>query len=209
MTLSYEDARDLLGVDFITPEEIAAARGVKYGKRRSGFFRNAMPPRETLEACLAQWGDGAALLVPGPPKPMSLLDVRELNPDYFYDKTHGWYAKHGEQIFAIRDVALPAWLMLRKGPVPGSMGHGRDAQLKLLTPSEERPNIGGFTWGVTTYAAVRGIRLFGSTYARTSSVSMDGSVVGAGGFDKGLHIWDWGNGQAYPHLGLATSWKLG
>lgn len=202
---AYERARLILGKDFISAEEIALARKLDYSDEQLQMFQNTLPGEDVLV-----WlRDNGYTLVAGPPKQMSLLEIRDLNPAYFYVKTGGWY----EQKFSYEDLVQATWLGLRKDIVHNSASLSWDDQQKLITGVERVPNAGEFVWGITTYKAVRGIYLFERMYARTSSVS-DGSRVFLGGFDQsGLDVYD-GCWSGRCDLGVASArifnpvWRL-
>ncbi len=85
----YGLAESILGADFITPEEVAKSRkGVAYTDDQLSQFGDTVPSQEVLEWCR----DNGYMLIAGPSRPMSLLEVRSLKKDYFYSKEGGWYA---------------------------------------------------------------------------------------------------------------------
>ncbi|MFH2062942.1 MAG: hypothetical protein ABIJ46_02190, partial [bacterium] len=108
-------AREILGDDFISPEEIAAVRGLTYSAEQVAELERTLPDRETLEWLRAN----GYYLVAGSPREMSLLDIRELERSYFYSQVGGWYANESEA-FARDEKVTCRWYMLRKGIVPNS-----------------------------------------------------------------------------------------
>lgn len=196
-------AREILGQDFISPEEIAAARGLTYSTEQIAELERTLPNRETLE-----WlKRNDYYLVAGSPREMSLLDVRGLERSYFYSKTDGWYANESEA-FARNEKVTCRWYMLRKGIVPNSTRKTWSEQKDLLSDLETAPMAVEKIWGMTVYKAVRGIYLLGSIYGRTSSVDSDGNRVYVGNFDDdGLRVDDWDDTDRYGTLGVASSRK--
>lgn len=171
MTHSYDLARHILGNDFISPKEVMSARdGVVYTDKQLTQFGETVPSQEVLEWCR----DNGYMLVAGPNRPMSLLEVRALRKDYFYSKEVGWYA---EQAFARNDKAETRWIMLRKEPVPQSTSKNWNEQQALLSDDEVTPNVAEVAWCVTTYKAVRNTYLLPSFYVRTSSLDSGGRHV--------------------------------
>ena len=199
----YALAREILGDDFISPEEIAAARGLTYTDDQIAELESTLPDRETLE-----WlRRNDFMLVAGSPREMSLLDIRELERSYFYSKEGGWYNNETEK-FARNDKVTCRWLMLCKGIVPNSTSKTWGEQEKLLSDLEVVPNAAEQVWGMTVYKAVRGVYLLGGLYARTSSVGSDGYRVGVGYFDGyGLLVGHWGDSGRDSHIGVASSRK--
>ena len=199
----YELASAILGKDFITPEEISSARpGIVYTEAQLEEFESTLPSREELD-----WlRDNGFMLVAGPPRPMSLLEIRDIKNEYLYSKTGGWYSNDKEK-FSRDDKAVTKWLKLRKGPVPNSTKKNWSEQQPLLSDIEYVPNAAETTWSVTSYKAVRGVYLLPNVYVRTSSLGSGGARVSVGSFDaKGLSVDYWG-GSRSEQLGLASARK--
>ena len=199
----YDLARTILGKDFITPEDIAVARGLTYSEEQLQYFAETLPSEEVL-----QWlRENGFVLVAGTPNPMSLLEVRNLNAQLFYSKEGGWYAEQ-KQKFSRDDKVVSEWLMLRKGIVPKSTSKTWDEQQKLLTEVEYVPNAPETTWGETTYKKVRNTWLFSNIYARTSSVVSVGYRVYVGySANGGVLVNGYWDDDRYDFLGLASARK--
>jgi len=200
----YTLAREILGDDFISPEEIAEARGLTYTDEQIEELGSSLPSQEVLEWCR----DNDYILVAGPPKAMSLLDIRELERSHFYSKQGGWYSNEDEA-FARNDKAETRWLVIRKTPVPNSTRKNWEEQQALLSDVEITPNIAELVWTLTTYKAVRDTYLLPSLYARTSSVDSDGNRVHVGIFGRdGLDVGNWLVGSRYSSLGVSAARKF-
>lgn len=200
----YTVARQILGKDFIAPEEIAAVRGgITYNPEQLLELGDTVPSTEVLEWCR----DNGFMVVAGPSRPMSLLDIRELERSHFYFKTEGWYANPNE-VFARNDKAICRWLLIRKEPISGSTSKTWDEQTKLLSDLEAVPNVAEQVWTMTTYKAVRGIYPLSSIYVRTSSVGSGGGRVHVGRFDgDGLSVFSWSGHDRRGFLGVSSSRK--
>ena len=197
-------ARSILGNDFIAPEDIAKARhGIVYTPEEIARLCKTLPNRKEL-----QWlRDNGFMLVAGPPRSMSLLEIRDIKNEYLYSKTGGWYSNDKEK-FSRDDKTTTKWLKLRKGPVPNSTKKNWNEQQPLLSDVEYVPNAAEATWSVTSYKAVRGVYLLPNVYVRTSSLDSDGHRVGVGYFDaEGLHVNDDWDDRRDDHLGLASARK--
>jgi len=171
----YLLAYNVLGDDFITPEEIARARGLTYSDEVLKRYEKTLPSSEELRWCK----ENGFLLTAGTPQEMSLLEIRDLNPRLFYSQTDGWYS---EERFAREDKVGVYWLAVRKSPVPNSMSKTWDEQQELVVEPETVPNAPEAVWAVTTYKEVRNIFLLPDVYARTSSVDSGGCRVDVGLF---------------------------
>jgi hypothetical protein len=148
------------------------------------------------------------MLVAGPPKAMSILDIRALHKPFFYSKEGGWYAERSEK-FARNDKAEPVWIALRKEPVADSRNKDWNEQQALVTDPMVVPNAAEAAWGVTTYKAVRGVYLLPNVYVRTSSVVSDGDRVGVGDFDDiGLFVYCYWDDFRLSFLGVSASRKF-
>lgn len=200
---SYDLVRNILGKDFISPEEIAIARKLTYDDDVLRHFAETLPSEEVL-----QWlRDNGFTLIAGPPSPMSLLEVRNLNAQLFYTKSGGWYEKPKEE-FSRNDKVVTEWLMLRKGIVPNSTSKTWEERQGLLTDVEYVPNVAEMTWGETTYKEVRKTWLFPNIYARTSSVGSDGYRVYVGySADGGVGVGSVWDDRRNGLLGLASARK--
>jgi hypothetical protein len=197
----YSLAQSILGVDFITPEEIMKATAVVYSKKQLASLHGAIPPEDVLRWCK----EHNFAVVAAPLNPINLLNVRALDNSLFYSKEGGWYA---EQKFASENKTGPGWLMIRKDPVPNSTRKTWDEQNKLISGVERVPNAAEVSWLVTTYFKVRGVRLFESIYVRCSDLDSDGDRVGVGRFGAGGLGVDgiWG-GRRDERLGVASARK--
>lgn len=200
----YSAARQILGDDFIVPGEIMAVRpGVVYNPKQLLELGNTVPSREVLKWCR----DNGFMVVAGPARPTSLLDIRELKRSHFYIQEGGWLADDTET-FARNDKATCRWLVLSKEPVPGSTNKTWNEQRKLLSNLEVTPNVAEQVWGLTTYKVVRDVYLLTSLYVRTSTVDSHGCRVGVGDFDEGgLGVHGWDVDDRYDYLGVSSSRK--
>lgn len=196
----YRDVNEILGKDFISPEDVMNSRkGITYTKEQLAQFGKTVPAQEILEWCR----DNNFMLVAGPNRPMSLLEIRTMENGYFYSKEGGWYA---DQKFSQKDKVETKWYMIRKNPVPESTSKKWEGQQLLISDVETVPNSAEFTWAITTYKAVRDVYLFGGIYARTSSLVLDGDHVYVGFFgDKGLDVYDGWDGCCDNGLGLSVA----
>jgi hypothetical protein len=201
---NYQRARDILGDDFISPQEVDEARGTSYTEAQLASLASTLPSKEVL-----QWArDNGFAVVAGPPSEMSILDVHELSTDLFYSKNDPWFANK-RQKFARSDTVGTTWLVIRKDPVPNSTRKTWSEQQELLSEVEYTLNVAEAVWFFTTYAVVRGVRLVSNVYVRTSSSAGSfGARVHVGGFDEqGLGVsyyWDVVRGD---FIGMASARK--
>lgn len=200
----YELVRTILGKDFISPEDVMNSRkGITYTEEQLAQFGETVPAQEILEWCR----DNNFMLVAGPNRPMSLLEIRTMKNGYFYSKEGGWYAEQ-KQKFSQNDKVETKWYMIRKDIVPESTSKNWDEQHALIADTEFVPNAPEFVWAITTYKAVRGIYLFGGIYTRTSSLDSVGNHVLVGYFDdEGLDVNNDWDSDRDGNLGLSVARK--
>lgn len=184
----YDQARTILGSDFISPQEITKSRGVIYTDEQLAKLGDTLPGVEALQWCR----DNDMILVAGPPTAMSLLQIRTLNSSYFHSKdpskdNAAWY-DDAKQKFAREDKTEPVWIALRKEPVPDSLGRNWSEQNALVAAPMTVPNAAEAAWCLTNYSAIRGVFLLPSLYVRTSSMDSVGNRVDVG------HVGDFGGG---------------
>ena len=200
----YALARMILGKDFISPEEIAKSRGLVYTDEQIARFGETLPSQEALEWCR----DKRAVLMAGPPRGMSTLDIRALHNAYFYSKESGWYANE-EQKFARNDKAEPVWIAFLKEPIEGSFSRDWSEQKALVAEPMIVPNAAEELWCLTTYKAVRGIHLLPNCYVRVSSVGSDGDRVRVGHFDgAGIGVYSGWDDDRRSDLGVSAVRKF-
>ena len=185
----YELAALILGDDFITPEKVAKAYGKRYSDEQLKHLAESLPTEKAL-----QWYRiHGYMLVPGPPKEMNLLEVRDLNKN-FYSQNNGWYAESNQKFATDETVKSGEWLAIRKDEVPSSFNKTWRRQQELLAEDEHVPNATEVSYAVTVYHKIHGIYLLHDKYVRTTSVSAEGNHVFVGGFDENglvfIHYWD-------------------
>lgn len=199
----YSLAQSILSMDFITPEEVSSARpSIVYTVEQITALAESLPSEDVLKWCK----DNGYAVMPAPPTAMSLLDVREIQSAHFYSKTGREYA---DEKFARKDKTSFGWTAVKKTPISGSVSKTWNEQNKLLSAFEKVPNAADMSWFITTYFEVRDVRLFESSYVRTSSLDSDGDRVSVGRFDaRGLFVSYYWDGSRSGILGLSSGRKF-
>ncbi len=199
---AYMEAHNVLGDDFITPEEVAVLRGLSYTKKQLEFFSETVPGVSTL-----LWlKEHNYALIPGPSHPLGLKEVQSLTPPLFFGVNNSW---HDEHPFSRFEKVETRWIAIHKTEISGSLYKNLKEQLGLLQNMERVPSVVEMAWFITTYYEVRDIRLFEKIRVRTSSVSWWGDPVYIGLFDA----WGIFTYAGNPHFisngfGLASAFKL-
>ena len=193
----FSTAKELLGASPVyTPEDVESVFGVTYSSEQRDALASIPFSEETLRACA-----GTHVLFPG--YGLSLLDIRERHSNLFFAKTGGWF---GQEQHAFSRVPVPVrWHLLRMEPVPESFLKSWQEQQTLLLPDEEVPSAATVTFATMLHFKVTGVRLFKSSYVRTSDVDADGFRVFVGLFvDDGFDVYSvWDDRRAV--LGLASA----
>ena len=201
---NYNLAKIILGKDFISPEAITKTRGLSYTKEQLVAFGDTLPAQEMLEWCR----DNGMMLVAGPPKSMSLLDVRSVKVDYFYSEQIGWYTESIEK-FARTNKVETVWIAFRKEPVANSFYKNWLEQSKLVEAPMVVPNAAETVWGLTVYKAVWGKPPVPNLYMRTSCRDSSGQCVAVGYFgNEGIYVGSGGNSECRFDLGVASARKF-
>lgn len=189
----YALAREILGADFLSPEEVAnSVKGIIYTDEQLIHFGDTLPTQDILKWCR----DNSMMLVPGPPTAMTMLDVRDVHYDFFFhllereeDIRICWYDDTSQKFACIDKVEALTWIAFRKELVEDSLDKTWEEQVVLVLDPMMVPNAAEVTWALTTYKAVRDICLFEWVHVRTSSLDAGGCHVVIGGFDTdGLSV---------------------
>lgn len=167
----YALAQSILGIDFITPEEVTKARpSIVYTAEQITALVGSLPSEDVLKWCK----ENDYAVMPAPPNPMSVFDVREILSVNFNLNTRGLRADTGS---THEKKTSFGWLMLKKTPVANSTSITWNEQNKLLSKLEGVPNAAEMSWFITTYFEVRGVRLLEMVYVRTSSTGSGGGHI--------------------------------
>jgi hypothetical protein len=184
----YTVAREILGRDFIPPEEFSKQGGLPYTAKQRLAFRLTLPPRDVLQWC----HENDYVVVAGPNRPMSLLEVEGSFSSYFYDISRvppgswvheNWLHSPDEKVVQNEKVET-VWILVRKTAVPGSENQTWQDQVKLLSSVERVPRAVEVSWAVMVYKFVHDENLFEKGFVRTSTISADGLHVNVGGFGQ-------------------------
>lgn len=154
-------AREILGEDFLGPEEITAAHGFTYSSEYVESLKNKIPKKSFLVTL----HKNGFILIAGPETALSAQDLCHKNPELFIGETA---QRVGAQNIGLHNPETPqkvnpGWLALRKGPVPGSFDTAWNElkyfhvnYLNEYVPDEEyAPTIAQAIWGFGTYKILR------------------------------------------------------
>ncbi|HET8580897.1 MAG TPA: hypothetical protein VFL98_00300 [Candidatus Paceibacterota bacterium] len=175
----YVFAAMILKDDFISPEAVMRARSLAYSDgQREALARSLPSPDE-----IAWYRANDMLLMPGPPRAMSLIEIRALNPDYFYfdvmlmgaGREHAWY---DEEPFARSERAgASGWIAFSTAALPDSFERTHEAEEANSVRPLMAFNVAEVAWVLSTYRAVRGTSLLEGTDILTASRHSNGRSV--------------------------------
>lgn len=162
--VTYDLAFTILRCDFIPPEHIARAKMRTYSSKQLQRFADTLPSEKIL-----YWlRDNGFMLVAGPSKPMTLMDIHWLNRELFWWEKGAWYTTE-KHPFSREDKVGVEWLALRKEVIPHSLNSDMDEQMQFLSEDEYLPNVAEVVWGLVVHRRVRNYNILIDTYVRTAS----------------------------------------
>lgn len=134
---------------------------------------------------------------------LSLLEVRAMFPECFYDQT--WYKR---ELFAAERIAAGEWEVSLE-PAKDSFSKTWDGQQKCLSEGEVVPPAAVLVYAMCKHFKDTGERAFKNVWVRTSALGSEGDRVRVGVFDaRGLGVDDVWDGVCNGFLGLAAARKL-
>ncbi len=159
-------ARGALGDDFLDPDTISGARGYLYDQEQLAKLAESLPSEEVLRELQR---DGLVLIA-GPPKPLSIIDMINDSPEF---RGHSEWVEDSDQLFSREDKVYPGWIALYKQAIP-------------LPPTDRSigefvPNAAVVFWCVSAYCEAADELLFRYGGAGSSSEAANGHPVSISG----------------------------
>jgi hypothetical protein len=161
---AYDWAREILGQDLITPEEIHGftPHAFTYSQKQLADFASPFGGRRDEDACMKNdeykvgaWRAEDNIVIAGPPKPMSLGEIIAIYPDLFRDRDRFFLKKEAEGNFSQEKVEAK-WLIISKQPRIRSIDKTWKDQQRCVSGVERVPNIAELAWAFCSYRIVRG-----------------------------------------------------
>jgi hypothetical protein len=205
----YSVARAVLGDDFVSPEEIMRLRPeVAYSPKQLLELGASVPQRHVLE----QLKERGMVLVPGPHRKLSLVQIGTIRSNHFDRKVHpffGYYAD--DKQYPYTQFASPGWLAMQKTALQGSEKRTWRQQLALLRREERVLNIAEYAWIMSSVFDVRSVELPTKCMIRTSTMydRWNGQVYIWGLGEKGGIGYNFGwNQNEFDGLGISAGLRL-
>lgn len=197
----YALGQRILGDDFISPGYNVTKCGFRYNIAHRTAVDKSFPRAKDLEWCQKH----KLIVMTGPPEPMSVLDLLELE-DSRRDPQSLWYTHFK---FAYKDKVSPGWFAYFKEPRANSFGMTQIEQEELrqyLNRGQKYPivraNAAELLWCLLVYKKVRNIYLLPDCSVRTSSKLPSGGCMSFGYYSSdGMRAVEYSDDDYYPHLG--------
>jgi len=197
-----EIAWEILGEDYVSPEEVSKAHGFNYSEEQKTILALTMPNFRMLK-WLERYG---YMLVATLPIKSCLSLFRLICNQPYYRSREGWCTRPPQSFFREETLRAAAWLMIRKQPYMGSSNKTWAFQQDFLTRGEYIPNAIEVTYAFTTYHRVRGVCLLYGVYVRTSSVDENGQHVIVGNNNaEGINVCEFRNEEHVNYVGVLTA----
>lgn len=167
----------------IIPQLLVQKLGIIYPEEKLKHFGKVMPSYLTIQ----ENAKNGFILTPGPPKPMSLLDLVAMDPKSFYQPRHnGWYKS---EEFSLQDMVYPKLMFLNKGiNYSRFISKKYETQKSLLKEDEYVPNVASMVWFIITCTYSR-IKVKNNVWFRTSSFTTKHDLCISVMYDDcGIHI---------------------
>lgn len=160
----YDDARYLLGDDFITPEEMF----MEYSSEEVERLQSSLPNIDFLQKCKER----GHVLLPGPPKKLNLAEVRYQSLSHFNSQKQ--YLLNGleqEEFFYEEVVSPMRWMTVHKGLIKSETNCSAWSEMRYMISRDEYvPNAAELAWMLTAFLSVRKVFLIEENrFAHTSS----------------------------------------
>lgn len=190
------DLRRLLRGDYVSVHELTTlVPGLVYDRDTHRELRASLPSEARVRECVRV----GTILVPGPPHPLTLVQMQTRLNAYIRET---WLLKHD---FAHTETVRPGWYALCKQILPESVRSDFQAQCGLLRTGERLPNAAEMAWCLIVYRLVRKVRLFPHTYARTASIpsAIPHTVTTIGGHSAFISVRQFEQRIRRSHIGIA------
>lgn len=181
-------ARSIMGRNFLGPEEVQKAFGVKYSSGDRAKLVQIPFDVNMLRACA-----DTHILVAG--FPMSMNDIRK-NKRVKSNATSLFCDVVGERLYDEQRFANTSvecrWFLLRRKPIDNSTFKTYVEQLRLILDREENPEARDVVFATIALCLTTGEWLFESIYVRCKNMHSHGGRVSVGVSEGGIRIhYDW------------------
>ncbi len=180
MTSAYLYLHDTARDAYLSPRRVQSQSDFRYTSEQLDGLKSSFP---SLDLAM-RIDHNCCLLIPTPPEPMNLLDLKAMFPEYFYTKNAAWYSSPF-QAFA-RNEYMPAakWLAVCRAAYESSRKLVWSEQLDRLPSGMYVPRAVELVYTMAIYAKLRDRHILNDRFNRTSSSTPDYEQVVVGPFGK-------------------------
>lgn len=171
MESSFTNAHNIFCEDFIGPNEIMEKFDIVYDDERKKLLKGTVPSSLILQ----KYRRREYVLIPGPPKSLSVCEVCALKNDFIFE-LKSFVSDHKNTRF-IKDVVEPGWICFPKHILLDSLGKPMSEQLAYIPKKTDIRNVAVVLWSLLVYYTVRGRMLLGNYKIRTASTDTDGDHI--------------------------------
>lgn len=202
-------AQEVTSGNFIQPELVEKVLGVGYSQTDYDYLRQKNSLDEWFHR---QFESNHSLLIPGPPGPLSLVNVidhlHEKKLDHLIDFPDNWGAREGVA-FPHNQMIHPGWFAFCKQPRAESLGKNWHDQQYAISMLEYIPSVVEVVWALLVSRLVCNEFLFQREFVRTLSRTQDNQHVLVGGNDSsGIRIIGGYDSDCKPNIGCAVCLKV-
>jgi hypothetical protein len=185
MTTAIQYLNEMANQMLFLPMRMEKMTPFRYTEEQKDNLRVSFPSLPLAEKISSE----SCMLLPTPPEPLNLLDLRLYFKEQFATQKDGWYADPF-QSFA-RNEYLPAaqWLAIRRIAFPSARNNLWSQQLELLPPGAYIPSAVAAVYARLIYRVMRKKLIISTHSNRTSSMDADRNQVIVGPYgQQGLMI---------------------
>ena len=159
----------------IRPNSIGLPKGVKkYSTGTAVLLDLSKPKSKQIDWC----GKNGYLIIPGPPHPMSLIEIHRVAKEFFCTKSNPWFAYEDS---INKDKAQSKWYVIRNNVIENSENKTLLEQVSLMRPKETLLNVAEVAW-LEIISKINFKRfLLPTLLTRTSTVFMKDKNICIGG----------------------------
>lgn len=196
---TYEEVRQLLGNDLITPEDIRREVGLPYTRQQMQALAHSLPSADILQWCT----DRHYFLVAGPHVILTVSEVCDVFAELFEENAG---TKCNTLISRQPPTVDLRWIAIGLRQRPLYQGKAYSLQQKLLHPEYERvATLAEAAWTAALIKKIRNINIEGGFRTQTMS---QGYTLGLLRDNVPIKIANTTPDQKYPNIGLAIVCRL-
>jgi hypothetical protein len=199
VTKSYQDAKGIMGPNFLGIEEVEQAFGVKYSEGDRTKLAQIPFDEKILRTC-----KDTHLLISG--FPMSINDVRKKVSG---KATQLFHRALGDAWFECEQFAQITvgvrWFLLRKESVKNSTSKTYNEQKRLIPLGEEIPFARDVVFATIALFLTTGEHLFEKVFVSCRDLHSRGERVRVGDFSRdGIHISSYWDERCYDYVSVCS-----